>query len=191
MELPQIRIQSQSFLLGLNIKQPIQQLEQKPADLQIDQAKIDLYIRTKPTEMRLDSTEARADVGLISARRSIEEAANKGYDDWLAGIARMSSEGDRMMNIHENSKAIPTISKQNGTPPQAETVLTFIPKYGSLKTTWIPHETKIDWKQTPMNLDVQVNKPVHNYTPGKVGGYILQESELNIEFTGVTIDIKK
>ncbi|MDF9758883.1 hypothetical protein OKW24_000656 [Peribacillus simplex] len=37
MQIPQIRLQSTSMKIGLNIEQPVQQIEQKAADQSIEQ----------------------------------------------------------------------------------------------------------------------------------------------------------
>ena len=62
MQMPQIRMQSTSMQIGLNIEQPVQQLEQKAADLSIEQPKAMMEIQTTPGKLTIDQSKAREDM---------------------------------------------------------------------------------------------------------------------------------
>lgn len=190
MNFPQIRIQSTTAQLGLNIEKPIQELQQPNAVMDIRQPKAEMEINKVLPSFQMDSFEARADIDMKSVRRRIEDAAQEGYQAWLDGMARMSQQGDQMMRVYQNKNAIASISQQNGTDPVYDFNIAFLPRYGSFKMSYDPGSLEINWTTHKPEINVTPQKPISNYTPGKVSGYMDTWNELMIDFTGITIDQK-
>ncbi|MBP0726742.1 hypothetical protein J5Y03_16410 [Bacillus sp. RG28] len=190
MQFPQIRLQSTFIKHGLNIEKPIQDIQQPQAELNIKQPPAEMDIEHTPSKLEMDSYEARADLDLKSSRRRSEDAAQEGYQAWLDGLARMSQQGDEMMKVQNNKNAIADIARENGTDPVYDVNIAFLPRPGSFKISYDPGDLKINWNTHKPEIEVTQQKPIINYTPGKVSGYIDTWNSLKIDYTGITIDQK-
>jgi hypothetical protein len=190
MQLPQIRLQSTFARLGLNIEKPVQEIQQPNADMSSHQQPAEMEIEHTPSKLEMDSYEARADLDLKSVRRRIEDAAQDGYQAVLDGMARMSQQGDEMMNVQNNKDAIADIAHENSTQPVYDFNVVFLPRPGSFKISYDPGSLKINWTIHKPEIEVKPQKPIVNYTPGKVSSYIDTWNSLKIDYTGITIDQK-
>lgn len=185
MELAQIRLESQYAKLGIRTNKPIQELQQPKADLSIEQPKAELTIRTAPGKLTIDQSQARADMDLKNISQRIEEAADKGYQDSLEGIARRAQEGNELMQIENGGNPIAQIAERNSEGPELQFNIGWIPSHFSVKTNYVPAEVEIDVKVNKPNINVTVNKPIHDYTPGKVDISLEQRQSLKIDFANL------
>ncbi|KZE64239.1 hypothetical protein AWM68_14160 [Fictibacillus phosphorivorans] len=183
MNVPQLRLESTNAKIGLSIQQPIQEIQQAPADLQIKQPKADLEVKRTPSQLTIDQTEAWADMDLKHISRRIEEFAQQGYEDWLTGLARMSQEGDDLMRVENGGNPIPDQAKVNSESPIYEFNIGFIPRANSVKINYQPSEVQLNWQTHKPEIDVKINRPIHQYTPGKVNVSMEQMPSLTINWT--------
>lgn len=190
MNLPQIRLESTFAKIGLQTEKPIQKIEQPRATLTIEQPPADLHIETTPGKLTIDQTQARADVDLKSVFRRTEDAAQQGYQDWLAGLARISAQGDQLMMIENGGNPIADQAKENGESPIYEFNIGWIPSHGSVKINYQPANVNIDWKLNKPKIEATINKPIHEYTPGKASAYLAERNSLTIDFVGINVDQK-
>lgn len=188
MDLPQIRINSTHGQLGLNITKPVQRIEQQAATVQIEQPKAEMQINRTTGKLSIDQTEARADVDLKSIARRKEEFAANGREDLLSGIARVSSQGDELMRIENGGKPIIEQAVENSMPTQYDFNIGWVPSAGSVEIDYRPGKVDINWQTHRPNIQVETHKPIHEYTPGKVEGYMKQWPSLEIDFVGGSID---
>ena len=188
MQMPQIRLQSTAMQIGLNIEQPVQQLEQKEADLSIEQPKAILEIQTTPGKLTIDQSKAREDMDLKSLSKRVEEFAQQGYQDWLAGMARRSQQGTELRHIENGGNAIASQAKQNGKGPEKQFNLGWIPSHFSVKLDYQPAQVDIEVTPQKPNIDVQINRPTHEYTPGNTDVEVLQKNSLDIDFINLFPD---
>ncbi|MFD1358959.1 DUF6470 family protein [Fictibacillus halophilus] len=191
MNVPQIRLESASAKIGLTINKPLQEIRQQPADLMIKQPKAELQIDRTLSQLTIDQTEAWADMDLKHISRRIEEFAQQGSQDWLTGLARMAQEGDDLMMIENGGNPIPEHAKINSESPIYEFNIGFIPSANSVKINYQPSVAKLNWQTHKPEIDVKVNKPVHNYRPGTVDIDLTQKPSLSIDFVGLHVDEKK
>ena len=189
MQIPQIRMQSTSMQIGLNIEQPVQQLEQKAADLSIEQPKAILEIQTTPGKLTIDQSKAREDMDLKSLSKRVEEFAQQGYQDWLAGMARRSQQGTELRHIENGGNAIASQAKQNGKRPEQQFNLGWIPSHFSVKLDYQVAQVDIDVNPQKPNIDVQINRPTHDYTAGNTDVEVLQKNSLDIDFINLFPDV--
>jgi hypothetical protein len=188
MKIPQIRLESTAAQIGIQTKNAVNEIQQPKADLAIEQPQADLTMRTTPSKLTIDQTQARADVDLKSISRRIEEFSQKGYQDWLDGLARRAQQGDELMRIETGGNPIASQAKQNSQKPKKEFGLGFIPSAGSVKIQYEPSKVDIEVQPNKPTIDVRVNKPTYQYEPGKVDIQLQKRNELKIDFE--MIDIK-
>lgn len=182
MNIPQIRLQSISAQIGIHTTKGQQIIEQKQADVSIQQPKADLTIETTPSQLTIDQTEAWADMDLKHISRRIDEAAQRGYQDWLKGIERRMHEGRQLRRIQDGGNAIAAIAKQRTTKPIQPANIDFIPKPGSVKFDYQPSKANIDVKINKPIIDIRANKPLINYEPGNVDIELERKNSLTIDF---------
>jgi len=182
MRIPQIQIQTTKAELGLTIQQPQQQIKQQQADVQIEQPAAILSIHTIQGELHIDSTQARRDLGLVNFVEFARNDAQEGQQALMAGIARRAREGEMMMSIEKGGNAIHSIIDSRTLPKQKMIGIKFIPSGDAVRTTYTPAKVDIQVQKNNPKIDVQINKPVHNYTPGNVKVDLIQNPSIQIDW---------
>lgn len=185
MEFAQIRLESQSAMIGIRTTKPVQEIQQPKADLTIEQPRAELTIQTTPGKLTIDQTEAWADMDLKHISRRIAEAADKGYQDSLEGIARRAQEGAELMQIENGGSPIAQIAKRNSEGPDLQFNVGWIPSHFSVKTNYEPAKVDIQVKENKPIINAGINKPIHEYTPGKVDISLEQRQSLKIDFANL------
>ena len=181
MNIPKLQIQTTPAQLGLQIDKPVQQIEQPKATQQIEQPAAILEMSTTKPQLSLDTTENRADLDLKSIIRRNNENAQYGMQSALEGAGRRASEGQQLMKI-ENGASIADIAKQNSDRPQAELGIRFVGDRTKIQMSFTQGSLNINaTPQKPVH-NVQINKPIHNYTQGKVTGVMEQYNSIEIDW---------
>ncbi|WP_352231221.1 DUF6470 family protein [Peribacillus sp. SI8-4] len=188
MQIPQIRLQSAPMKIGLDIEQPVQQIEQKAAVQSIEQPQAILEIHTSPGKLTIDQTKAREDMDLKSISKRVEEFAQQGYQDWLAGMARRSQQGTELRHIERGGSPLADQAKQNSKGAEKQFNLGWIPSYFSVQLDYEPAQVEIEATAQKPIIDAQINRPEHTYTPGRVNVEILQKNTLDIDFMNLYPD---
>lgn len=183
MKLPQIQISKTDIQMDFTIQNAKQTIKQPRAIQKIEQPAAILEINTTNGVLKIDSSQARRDLGLIGPIEATENAAQKGKQVNLRGIARRVSEGRQMMinSGKEQGPVIGQIAKQNHGPHRTPIGIKFVPSIGSVKVDYTPGTTDINVQRRDPKIDIQVNKPIHDYTPGKVTGTMVQRSNIQID----------
>lgn len=181
MEFPKIQIQTTRAILGLNIEKPKQHIEQPKAELQIQQPAAILSIETTRGQLHIDSSQARRDLGLIGPLESTKNYAEKGRQAVLDGIARRASQGQQLKSIGKGGNALASIIAQNTNVEKKPLSIKFVPSVNSVKTSYTPASVDINFETNKPKIDATINKPIHDYQPGKVTGEMLQNPTIKID----------
>ena len=183
MRIPQIQIQTTNAQIGLTIPEPQQKIKQLPADMQIRQPAAELTIETTEGILQIDQTQVRADLGFYSLPDLARNAAQKGKEMILQGIARRAREGEQLGDIAHGNNAIASIAaSKNENRQQKELGIKFIPSYGAVKLNYTPGNVDINVQPNEPQINVMIRKPVHDYTPGKVSVELLQKPSIEIDW---------
>lgn len=185
MQFPQIRLQSTFPQIEINTYKSSLEIEQPKSELSIEQPPAELDIKRTNSKMTIDQTKAREDVDLKHISRRVEEAAQRGYQDWLSGLARMSQDGDELMMIENGGHPIPVQSKRNSESPMLEFNIGWIPSAGGVKINYEPGKVDIKWNVNKPIIKSTINKPNINYTPGKAEVSLKQNPTLKIDFVNL------
>ncbi|WP_332650971.1 DUF6470 family protein [Lysinibacillus sp. 54212] len=188
MRLPQIQIRTTDIQMDLQIHNPKQHIEQPKATQTIQQPAAILDINTTRGQLKIDSSQARRDLGLIGPLESSRNYAEKGKQELLKGISRRAGEGRQLMESAGKGQGrapIQSIAKQNHGPKRAGPYnIKFVPSIGSVKIDYTPGKTDVNFTPQKPKIDVQVNKPIHKYTPGDVTGTMIQRPHVEIDVVG-------
>ena len=184
MKLPQIQIRTTDAMIDLDIHKSQQYIKQPQATQTIEQPAAILEIRTTRGVLKIDSSQARRDLGLIGPLESIGNYAQEGQQVALEGMARRAREGRQMMESagkDQGRTTIQNIAKQNHGPHPVRFNVKFVPSIGSVKIDYTPGTTDVNITKQAPKIDAQVNKPVHEYTPGKVTGTMIQRPSVQTD----------
>ncbi|MGX9133375.1 DUF6470 family protein [Rummeliibacillus sp. JY-2-4R] len=182
MDMPKLQLESTPARLGLNIQRPVQEIEQPPAQLDIQQPAAILAMSTRKPQLNIDTTEARADVDLMSSIRRTAEVASYSKQQALNGIGRRAEQGDELMRIENGGTPVASQATEWGYQPYSEIGIKFIPSYGSVKLSFEPGKVDIQAQPQKVINNTKINKPIHQYTPGKVTAEMLQYPSLKIDW---------
>ncbi|ELK42374.1 hypothetical protein BAG01nite_23450 [Brevibacillus agri] len=192
MRLPQIQIRQTYAQLGLKITKPVQEIRQPQAELNLRQEPAILDIKQAKGQLSIDTSEARENLDLRSSAQRTRNNADYGRQKVLEAIAQISMEGDRLAAI-ENKGANPIvdISFEESIIYQSREIIA----EGSIIGDGI--EIRYDLQPAQINVQVRgkkmdpvIHRPVHNYTPGKVEGYMRQWNRVEFDVVGLYVDQK-
>lgn len=182
MNIPKLQVQSTKAQINLNIQKPVQQIEQPSANLDIQQPKAVLTMKTTKSHLSIDTEQARADVDLKSLKRRIEDFAAEGQQGVSDGIARRAQQGTELMKIENGGNPIKSQAQQTGRQPYSGLAIKFVPSYGSVKVDFQPGSIDIQVEPQQVINNTTTNKPIHNYTPGKVKVEMQQHASIQIDW---------
>ncbi|QSB49471.1 DUF6470 family protein [Parageobacillus toebii] len=185
MQLPQIRLQSTFAKIAIKTTPPVLEIKQPPAELDLKQPPAEMKIETTPAKLTIDQTKAWEEMDLKHIFRRIEEFAQQGYEDWLEGLARVSRQGDELMRIEDGGNPLAEQAKENSEDPIYDFNIGWIPSLFSVKTHFEPAKVHIDVKVNKPINNTKINKPMINYTPGKVTIDLAQRNSLKIDFVNL------
>lgn len=190
MQFPQIRLQQTYAQIGLRTNQPVQEIQQVPAEMSIKQVPSEMTIEHHPSSLNINQDQAwnelnRKQPSVFSADMA-EFARNEGYE----AISEIAEEGDQLAKIENKGDAIVSIANEKACPPPANFNIAFIPSYGSVQIRYNPSEIHVDWKRGGIELEATQPETIHNYTPGKTEVYLRQKQQLQIDFVGLNVNNK-
>ncbi|WP_107840223.1 DUF6470 family protein [Metasolibacillus meyeri] len=188
MRLPQIQIQTTDIQMNWKIHDPVQRIRQPRAEQTISQPPATVRIHTTPSNLQIDSSDARRDLGYFPTGEMIKRYAQEGRQEMLKGLSRRVREGRQMMlsaGKGQGGAVIQQIAKQNTGPKRPGPYnIKFVPSIGSVKIKYTPATVDVNITRNEPKIDVKVNKPIHDYTPGKVTGTMTQRPRVDIDVIG-------
>ncbi len=182
MNIPKLQIQSTPARIGLDIQKPIQEIQQPKANLEIQQPSAKMSIQTTKSKLTIDGYEARESMGYKTSISRTREIAQQSKQDVLEGIARRAEEGQELMRIENGGNPIAEQAKRRGRQPYSSLNIKFIPQAGTVKVNFEPGNVDIQVEPQKVIINSTINKPIHNYTPGKVKVEMLQYPSLKIDW---------
>lgn len=182
MQIPQIRMQSEMAQIAIHTTPTRQTIRQSNAEMQIEQPRAGMTMRTIPGKLTIDQTQAREEMDIKSISKRVRENAIRASQKLLEGIARVSSEGDEMLDIHTGRDVLVEQAARKANPPPAETNITWIPSPFSVKINYQPGGTDIQVQPREPRIDVNIRKPMIAYERGKVDIALKQRNSLQIDF---------
>lgn len=189
MQLPQIRMHQTYAQLGLNIKKPVQEIQQPKAELNLRQEPASLDIKQAKGTLSIDTSEAKANIDLRGPLRRTRDNAEYGYQKAMEAIAQIAQEGDRLAAIERGGNPIADIAFEESVIYHNTEIIAAGSTVGDgIEIRYDLQPAKIDVEVHGKQIDPVIHKPIHNYTPGKVEGYIRQWNSLQIDFVGLHVD---
>ncbi|WP_126428736.1 DUF6470 family protein [Brevibacillus marinus] len=173
--------------LGLRIHKPVQRLEQPQAELNLRQEPAVMEIRQPGPVLSIDSTRAKAGIGLKRPLSFSDDQAAYGKQQLLEAIARISQEGDRLAAIENKANVIADLAFEQGFREPS-----YFPAAPSVDegvdVSFETHRPTIRVERRGMRMDPVTKPPVREYIRGRVEGYMLQWPRVTIDVVGLHVD---
>lgn len=180
MKLDRIEIRTQDAKVDLTIQNAQNRISQTAAKQTIKQPAATLEISQKDAKLHVDSSQAYRELGLLTTKEAIEQAAQKGKQAVKSGIARKVSEGDQMMAVHQKNgvSTLANIAKQHDTFTQQKLGIEWKPSIGSVKISYEAGSLNIHAQAKQPIIDVQLGSVNQQYAPGSVTGTLIQHAKV-------------
>jgi len=187
MEIPQIRMHSQPAKIQIQTEPAQLHMSQPSGDLTIRQPKAEISMRTKQGRLNIDQSQAWEDMNLLSAKKSIARNAQAGEQAAAQGTARRARQGNALMRIENSADPIKAQAMENAFSEQKRLGITFIPSTFAVKTSYEPADLDIQVQTHQPVIEGRANKPMMQYTPGRIETSLAQRPELTIEVINTKI----
>jgi len=182
MNIPKLQIQSTKAQIGLSTQKAVQEIEQPKANLDLKQPKAKMTMESTKSKLSLDTLEARESLDLRSSISRTAEVAKYSEQQLMEGLVIRAQEGDELMKIENGGNPISEQSKRRWKQPYSSINIQFLPKADSVKVNFEPGKVDIRIEPQEVINNTTINKPIHNYTPGKVKVDLIQEPSLKIDW---------
>lgn len=185
MDFLKLQITKTDIKLQMHIQDPVQKIRQPKATLTINQPKGQLEISTSKSVLEIDQSQAWRDMGLLTTKESVEKYVADGRQAVLKGISKTVQEGNQMMlksGKGQGRSIMPNIAKQNHGPHRVQFNIKFIPSVGSVDIDYKPGELDVNYTPQKPKIDAKVNKPIYEYTQGKISHKVTQRPSIEIDF---------
>ncbi|UFJ40059.1 DUF6470 family protein [Brevibacillus humidisoli] len=172
---------------GIRIQKPVQQIEQPKAELNLRQEPAVMEIRQPVAILTINSTRAKEAIGIKTPLPFSDDQAAYGKQQLMEAIAQMSQEGDRLAAIENKANAIASLAFEKGFREPSYFPVTPSHDEG-VDVSFETHRPTIHVERRGMRMDPEIKPIVHEYTPAKVEGYMLQWPRVEIDVVGLHVD---
>ena len=179
-----LRITTTPALIGIDRTPGGFDMRQPKADMELNIEHPKVEIRTEHGQVRIDQSQCFSEAGLKSFSELTADNAAFARQKVMQTIEKIGRQGDELMAIEAKYDPIPGQAEENAFTWD-DVVFNFdlIPK-SRPKVDFVGGTVDIQVKEGRVNLQVQVNKPIINYTPTKLDIYLRQKNSINIEYVG-------
>ena len=149
-------------------------------------------MRMQPTQLKIDTFEARNSTPFKSAMRSHSEFAKKGIHAAYEATANLTREGNMMVNIHLNDNVLTDIAYQRFTREimSKEFNLGFTPSE-PINIEFTEPSLNINYEMDKLYFDMRQNKQKMEFTPGSIELIIKEYARVELEYVGSPIYIPR
>ncbi|WP_123042223.1 DUF6470 family protein [Cohnella candidum] len=180
MELLRLSIRSTPARLGIESPRGQLQMESKPAQLEISSPRVDMQIRQPRGELSIDASAAWLALGLGGPLETNTLKTQQANERTAEAIDRIVQKGNRMAQITNKSDAVVELAA-GALIQDSEGIRIWGPASNmNVKMEYTPHPAEINAKPAHPDIQVHVNKPDIQYTPGKAKIYVEQMNSIRI-----------
>lgn len=178
MKLDRVVVHTTNEKVDIHSTQAKLQMSSTDTKVNIEQPAAILEMHSEPAKINVDSSQAWRDMGLLTTKESIEQAAQKGMQAVKEGTARRAREGNQMMNIASGQNSIPAIAKGKLNIHPVQSGIKWIPSEDAVKLSYVPGKLDIHITPQQPKFDVKIGDVTGQYTPGNVIGTTVQKASV-------------
>ncbi|WP_020619537.1 DUF6470 family protein [Paenibacillus daejeonensis] len=185
MNIPQIQISQQPALLGIDADLGKQDLQQPRPTLDLRQVRPELQIKQPRGKLEINQDRAWDALGLGNNLQTMSKIYSAAKDIALRGLAKIVENGNRMSAIHVDSNPFAELASDwRKTFPEFD--FRGPASFLNVDTRFTPGSLSIQATPGRVEVNAQVNAPIHNYTRGQLDIHMLQYPR--VEITPPAID---
>lgn len=179
MTIPQIQIHQQYGRLGIDADIGKQYIEQPQATLEIRQPQAELHISRTPGQLEINQDRAWDALSLGNNLETMHRIYSMASDMALQGLARIVEKGNRMASIHLGGNPIAEMARDwQRTFPEFN--FAGEASVDNVDITYTPGKVSIEVTPKHVEINTQINKPIHRYERGKLDIYVRQQPRVEI-----------
>lgn len=182
---PLIKITTVPISYELKINNAKLERRSGTAELNLTRDKGGLRIQSNNIKVNIDTFEARNSV-VPTAKRSIEQLAEKGKSAAYEATARYTNEGAILMDAKLDGNALNQIFSDRAQMPTGEFTLGFTPS-ARPEITWSEPNISIQYEMDKLNFEFKLSKGDFEFIPGSIEMNITQYPDVVIEYIGKPI----
>ncbi len=183
---PLLSIQTQPIQISYSTQRAQLTYDVQLPQVEITRIKGKSEIRREPIQVKMDSYEMRASMGLKSTQRSIQEFAQAGKSAAMEATRGYAEQGNQIMDSHGKGNPIADIAMSK-MMRSTETIMSFLPS--ERVNMWVEGGgISFDYTMDKLEFNWQVHvRPQMEYVPGKVNFSVTQYPDVIIEYLGSPI----
>ncbi len=176
-----LKITSTPALIGIKTTPGKLDIRQPKADVNMHTEHPKVEIKNDLPKVKIDQYQCFAEAGLKNFSDLNKEGAQLARQAAMEGIARRVRQGNELAAIETKTDPIPSQAEENAFELfNKEFNFDLVPK-SRPKIELIRGKADITLHRGKVEMDVRVNKPIINYTRGKVEIYLKQRNSIEIE----------
>ncbi len=183
-----LRINTTNAMIGIQTTPGKMNISQPAPDVQMHTEHPRVEIESTLPKVQIDQSQCFAEAGLKNFLDLTRESAQIGQQALMRGIERRGRQGDDLANIQNGFQAIPNQAEENAFELfTKEFNIGTVPK-SRPQIDLIEGQVNIQVREGKVNTNVKINKPIIDYTRGKVDIYLRQRNSIDIQYVGSSID---
>lgn len=180
MNIPKLRMESQFAKINMNQTPAMLDMEQPKATMSIEQPKATMHIQTTKGKLTIDQSQAWEEMNLETTARLIENHAAESRSIATEGTARRAEQGAELINIESGVDIIAEQGETYGQRAMKTLSVKYIPSPFAVKISYERGEADIHFQANKPIIDVDIHKPIVNFTRGQVNIAMEQYASLDI-----------
>ncbi|RXZ83482.1 hypothetical protein EBB07_06645 [Paenibacillaceae bacterium] len=185
MTIPQISIRQEPTLLSIEAGRGRQNIEQSRPSMNMRQVQPELRMETTNGYLEVNQQRMWDAMGLGGHLNVMSRIYSAASDIAMRGIARRVEDGNRLAQIHLGGNPLMDMAA-DWRRSFSEFEFRGPASVLNIDMRYTPSKLSIDVTDGRVDLDVQVNRPVHHYELGRLNIYVSQYGK--VEITPPTID---
>lgn len=179
MQIPQIQMTLQNAVLSIDADIGKQHLEQPRATVDMEQIRPEQHFKTTSGRLEINQDRVWDALALGNNLETMSKIYSMASDIALQGIARIVEKGDQMASIHIGGNPIAEMAREwKRTFPEFD--FRGEASFDNIDLHYTPSELTIETTPGRVNLNVQINRPIHEYERGKLDIYMSQYPKVDI-----------
>ena len=183
-----LRITTTTAILDIHRTPGKLEIQQPKADMEMDIQEPRLQIHTEHGQVIIDQSQCFAESGLKNPFDLTRDFAAFSRNKLLQTIEKITRQGNELSSIHNRYDPIPMQAEENAYIwDQVEFNIETMPK-SRPEIDFKGGTVNIEVVEGKVNLSVRINKPIINFTYGKIDHYLKQKNSIQVEYVGKNLN---
>lgn len=179
MNIPQIQMKLYHAVLSIDADQGQQQLEQRRPTVNMRQIRAEQQYTTTSGKIEIEQDRVWDALALGNNLETMSKIYSMSADLALQGIAKIVEKGNQMAAIHNRGNVIALMAREwQRTFPEFD--FRGEASFDNIDMYYTPGELSIETTMGGVDIEVQVNQPIHEYERGKLDIYLSQYPKVEI-----------